>query len=256
MKKHLFFYILFCIITFQPAYAQKYEYTGHTPPTYINIKGEQYVRIPRSKKHYKLSPLTKIKPYIGLDIGYNKLDRTTIKDEDIAEITHVSYLQLPQKNISLSGILGLQLNPNISLEVFYLDTVAYNKRNGTTTLSIPVVDAIYTLKSSTQLSFKSYGLDAIYSYPIYNQTFQILASLGLGSYDVDIKYKVNKANPQGQDSATSVSNQSIGYRFGIGAQYNINKHFSLRTMLRYIKLTDKKIIDDMLEFSTGIRYYF
>ena len=116
MKKYLFLCSLFCILTFQPAYAQKYEYTGHNTPTYININGEQYVRIPHQKekkpinyhfpttypqksssKHYTLSTSTKLKPYIGLDVGYNKLDKTTLDDEYITEFTHITYTQLPKK---------------------------------------------------------------------------------------------------------------------------------------------------------------
>ncbi len=268
MKNYLFFCSLFCILTFQPAYAQRYEYTGQAP-TYININGEEYVRIPHQKekkptnyhftttypqksssKHYTLSTSTKLKPYIGLDVGYNKLDKTTLDDEYITEFTHITYTQLPKKNISLSGILGLQLNPKFSLEAFYLDTIANNKRNGTTSIVNSSANITHTLKSSTEISFKSYGLDTIYSHPIYNQTFQILASLGLGLYDIKAKYKIDKS------IILSSKNQSIGYRFGIGAQYNFNKHLSLRTMLRYVKLTDDKIIDDMIEFSTGLRYYF
>lgn len=277
MKKYLFLCSLFCILTFQPAYAQKYEYTGHNTPTYININGEQYVRIPRpqetnsqrytvysdstqknnqSQNNYTLSSSTTIRPYIGLDIGYNKLDRTTLKDEAITEFTSISYTQFPKNNIALSGILGLKLTPHFSLEAFYQDTIYKNKKNGTTTLTNHHVDATFYAKSSTALSFDAFGLDAIFNTPIYNQNLQLLLALGIGYYNIDAKYKIKKANPNGEDLSLSTSDKSTGYRFGIGAQYNFNKHLSLRTMLRHVKLTDDKIIDDMIEFSTGLRYYF
>ena len=277
MKKYLFLCSLFCILTFQPAYAQKYEYTGHNTPTYININGEQYVRIPRknqnpspkyetyssqtsknntSPKYHPLSSSTKLKPYMGLDIGYNKLDRTTLADEHITEFAYVSYTQFPKNNITLSGILGLQLNPNFSLEAYYQSTIADDERNGTTTITNSTIDTTHIMKSSTQLSFISYGLDAIYSHPIYNQTFQLLTSLGLGSYDIKAKYKIHSTYANREDAILNANNQSIGYRLGLGAQYNFNNHLSLRAMIRYVKLTDDKIIDNITEFSTGLRYYF
>ncbi len=278
MKKCLYFCSLFCILTYQPAYAQKYEYTGHTPPTYININGEQYVRIPhppkansqkyiqysdtlpqnnKQKNHYTLSSPTKLKPYIGLEAGYNSLDRITIKDENTAGgISTISYSQLPDKNITLSGVLGLKITPNISLEAFYQDTIAKKNKKGKTTITNNTIDVSYTTNSTTSLSFNSFGLDFIYNTPLYNPSLQLLLALGISSYNIDAKYKIKKLYSNGEDITLSTSNQSIGYRFGIGGQYNFNDHLSLRTMLRYIKLTDDKIIDDMVEFSTGLRYYF
>ncbi len=257
MRKYIYICSLFFTLALQPAYAQKYEYTGHTPPTYININGEQYVRIPHKRQakkysHYTLSPLTKIKPYIGLNIGYNKLDRITPEDEHITELSYVSYAKLPQKNISLSGILGLQLNHNFSLEAYYQSTIANDKKNGTTTITIPLVDATYNTSTSTQLSFKSYGIDFIYNTPIFSQNIELLLTLGLGSYNINSKYVLN---PHG-DNIFSSSNKSIGYRFGFGGQYNFNEHISLTTILRYIKLTDDKIINNIFELSTGIKYSF
>jgi len=50
----------------------------------------------------------------------------------------------------------------------------------------------------------------------------------------------------------------LGLRLGIGAQYNIDEHFSINGMARYIQLDDSSddIIKDMTEFSVGVRYAF
>ena len=53
----------------------------------------------------------------------------------------------------------------------------------------------------------------------------------------------------------SGSDDNVGYRFGAGAQYNITGHWALRGMVRYVVL-DSEYIDDMLEFSLGMRYTF
>ena len=74
--------------------------------------------------------------------------------------------------------------------------------------------------------------------------------------DIRTTAQLKKIYSIGEDITLSTSNQSIGYRFGIGGEYIFNQHFGLKTMLRYIKLTDDKIINDMIELSTGVKYYF
>lgn len=147
----------------------------------------------------------------------------------------------------------MKITPNISLEAFYQDTIAKKNKKGKTTITNNTVDVSYTTNSTTSLSFNSFGLDFIYNTPLYNPKLQLLLALGIGSYNIDAKYKLYSI---GEDITLSTSNQSIGYRFGIGGEYIFNQHFGLKTMLRYIKLTDDKIINDMIELSTGIKYYF
>lgn len=267
MRKYIYICSLFFTLALQPAYAQKYEYTGHTPPTYITIKGEQYVRIPHphetkfrgypSKLDRLISKISQVKPYIGTDIGYNKLNRIIIPNNfTVGGITNISFsTQLPKNIYNLSANMGLKVSKNISLEAFYQDTFN-RKEKGDFITSIPIIDATSKSISSSQLSFNSYGLDFIYSAPLYNQSLEILIALGIGFYDIDAKLKLHKWRDEGEDVEYFASNKSIGHRIGFGGQYNFNEHLSLRGMVRYIKFTDDKIIKDMLEFSTGLRYYF
>ena len=298
MKKYLYLCSLFFTLALQPAYAQKYEYTGHTPPTYININGEQYVRIPHnnqkpspkyetyssqisknniSSKHYTLSLSTKLKPYIGLDINYNKnkikitnnglhSERSTENFKE--ELVPPSTTKINIKN-NISGIIGLRLSSTLSFEAFYQKSNANKNTLKKETIKSKIFTHNITYKNLTKIDYESYGIDAIYSKPFFNQQFELLLALGIGIYDISTKSNNSvrtkcEGNPLFTapnyditfNSPLSLSNQSIGYRFGIGGQYNFNDHLSLRTMLRYIKLSDDKLIDNMIEFSTGLRYYF
>ena len=76
------------------------------------------------------------------------------------------------------------------------------------------------------------------------------AAAGVGKYEFDVKLKYSDGIHE-----FSGSDDNVGYRFGVGAQYNITGHWALRGMVRYVVL-DSEYIDDMLEFSLGMRYTF
>ena len=74
--------------------------------------------------------------------------------------------------------------------------------------------------------------------------FNGLAYIGLGDYNVKTSYK-------GHSNDTN----KIGYRFGLGAQYNMTDNVSARIMGRY-NYVGTKYLDDMWEAVAGIRYTF
>ena len=47
----------------------------------------------------------------------------------------------------------------------------------------------------------------------------------------------------------------MGYRAGLGFQYDMNEHWALRVVGRYSYI-DSKILDNMQEATAGIRYTF
>ena len=51
------------------------------------------------------------------------------------------------------------------------------------------------------------------------------------------------------------TDDALGIRFGIGLQYNINKHYTLRGSVRHVVL-DMDAVDNLTEFSVGLRYNF
>ena len=48
----------------------------------------------------------------------------------------------------------------------------------------------------------------------------------------------------------------IGWRAGLGAMLNIDQHWGLRLLARYVNLNQVEDFDHMMEYSAGIRYTF
>lgn len=93
--------------------------------------------------------------------------------------------------------------------------------------------------------FLAYGLD-MYAYaPVYCSGFNFLGSLGLANYRVRLKYPEVKSKHQ----------ERIGYRVGIGAQYDFDEHWGIRVMGRYTYLGMARL-NNLKEVTAGLRYSF
>ena len=158
------------------------------------------------------------RPYIGLDYVYSHAD---YKD-----------LVLEPKKSYNSGMVsvGTWISPYASLEAFFQQSAEVKSHNGT-------IDHIKT-------KFYAYGLDAYGYLPLGCDGFNLLGSLGLANYNMKVKYH------HGSDDK-----QRMGYRVGIGAQFNIARGLVLRSMYRYIRL-NTDTIDYLQEFSVGLRFLF
>lgn len=74
---------------------------------------------------------------------------------------------------------------------------------------------------------------------------ELIAGLGLGQYQT--KYR--------EQGYTSSKEEALGIRANVGAQYNIDENWSVRGMYRHVYL-QKSVMNDINEFSAGIRYNF
>ncbi|MBR6409446.1 MAG: porin family protein [Alphaproteobacteria bacterium] len=93
--------------------------------------------------------------------------------------------------------------------------------------------------------FLAYGAD-MYGYaPVGCSQFNLLGSLGLANYRFDFKYP---------DVASKKQNR-MGYRAGIGMQYDFNEHFAMRVMGRYTYLGMNRV-NNLKEVTAGLRYMF
>lgn len=93
--------------------------------------------------------------------------------------------------------------------------------------------------------FLAYGAD-LYAYaPFYCTGFNLLGSLGLANYRVRFKYPDVKSKHQ----------ERIGYRAGVGAQYDFNDHWAVRVMGRYTYLGMARL-NNLKEVTAGLRYSF
>lgn len=77
----------------------------------------------------------------------------------------------------------------------------------------------------TKTKFKAYGIDTIGYLPVAEQV-GILGAVGDARYKFDVKFGGYYG---------SGKEDNLGLRFGIGAQYNIDEHFSINGMVRYIQ---------------------
>ena len=100
--------------------------------------------------------------------------------------------------------------------------------------------------SDLKSKFRSYGLDLFGSLPLgCADKVDLLASVGAGNYTLTVK-----GDPTGE-----YDKDHMGYRFGVGAQYNFNEHVSARVMGRYTYV-DTKYLDSLMEVNAGLRYTF
>lgn len=127
----------------------------------------------------------------------------------------------------IGPVLGFEVN-GIGAEIFYKmsnDTENDNKLE------------------SKQIS---YGIDFILALPT-NEYIDFVTSAGYVHHE--FQYDM--------DDGTEIKKTGKGPRFGIGLQFNLNRHISLRTMYHYTSLTSG--IDDfdyINEVSAGIRIGF
>lgn len=93
--------------------------------------------------------------------------------------------------------------------------------------------------------FLAYGAD-LYGYaPVYCSGFNFLGSLGLANYRVKFTYP----------NVNSRHQERIGYRAGIGAQYDFTDHIAARVMGRYTYLGMSRL-NNLKEVTAGLRYTF
>ncbi len=159
---------------------------------------------------------SEIKSYVGLDVGVADVGLSS----GLNSIAEDSYT-------TLSVNAGAKLNQNFGLEGFY-----------------QISDDEDTKLGVGETSFEAYGIDAIGYVPMGEKT-NLLGSVGLGQYDVEISGLGGNA-----------SEDSLGYRFGLGADYALTDSLSARAMARYVLIDDMESVDDITEVSLGLRYTF
>lgn len=164
-------------------------------------------------------------PYIGLDYNYTK----THHPESTKAIASGT---LPSNYHSGTFAFGTFFAPYVALEGF-------------------AEFAKYENKPEVRSYSRAFGADVLGVLPLdCNKKFDLLGSLGLGRYYNKLKYK--KAAGRNE-----YAEYDWGYRFGAGAQYNINDNWSVRAMYRHVVFNKPKFAYNNLDIvSLGVRYNF
>lgn len=232
-----------------------YEYQRERP-RYQRVRRSEAreIREPqyRQRRYYEeeYENENKIRPYIGIDVATSKMDfgdEEWIKDYDGGD----NYFD--DGNTSFSFVVGAKFNKHFGLEAFY-----QKSGDGENDLEMGIGEDLW-LKDKTTISYTAMGVDMIGYLPV-NQDFEILASLGLAQYGFESEINYSSFSIYDDygyiDETESKDFNSLGYRFGLGAQYNITNNLALRGMARYIKMNDDDYVKSLTEFSLGLRYMF
>jgi len=159
-----------------------------------------------------------MKPYIGLDYIYSN-----VKFGGPATHMKDSY-HSPSINI------GARMYGYWGIEAFYQQ--AFKEKR-----------SFDGERHSTE--FLAYGADMYGYMPVGCSQFNLLGSLGLANYRFDFRYP----------DIASKSQNRIGYRAGLGMQYDFNEHFAFRMMGRYTYLGMNRV-NNLKEVTAGLRYMF
>ncbi len=168
------------------------------------------------------------RPYVGVDYVYSKAD---FKDE-ASRLEDSGYLE----DKFNSGVInaGIKMGDYYSIEAFYQQSASEKG-------DYFVYDG---MSHKAETKFDAYGID-LYGYmPVGCDGLSLLGTVGLANYELEVK-------EMGQKETWN----RVGYRAGIGAQYDFNENWSARIVGRYSYI-DTKAVDNLMEATAGIRYTF
>lgn len=159
---------------------------------------------------------TSFKPYVGVDYNYNNSNNFNYNSGTVN--------------------VGTQFNDYFGTEVFYQKS------------DDDVKNVRHSAEKETT-SFDAYGLDLMGYLPMgCEQEFALIGSAGVGEYTVDKSYNWT--------GYRNTNDHGIGYRFGLGAMYNVTNDVAVKAMARYVKFNQIEDFSDMMEYTAGVRYSF
>lgn len=179
-----------------------------------------------------------IRPYVGLDAVWDDVGL----DDGMS-----AYLKDGYKSFKVNA--GVRANDRFGVEVFY-------QHSGKEGKTVPTVFVNVLERITARI--EAFGADVKGYLPVGGfEKAEFYGTIGVARYDFD-----------GQDSAFNtatgafasedVSEKSTGFRFGIGAQYRFDDHWSADLSCRYVKLNggDDDAFNNLKEVSAGVKYTF
>ena len=212
----------------------------------------------------KLQVVNYFKYYVGFDYTSASFSggKDTLSFDDII-LSHAIEMKpdsILEDNDALSFVLGARINKWFGLEAFYLSTYEDNQKYelDRTSLGDPAAADGKYLMNEYITSYSAYGLDLIAYIPL-GSYFDIVGSAGIAQYKfknraVFSAYEGNSNNFL-LAAEKNFNEDKVGLRAAIGAQVNIVDGVVLRAMYRYISIGGD-VVDDMNEFSLGMRFLF
>lgn len=242
MRKLLLLAGIFTVLTYN-AQARDYEENGYNNnASYQNIKNNEkfYQRITSSKEKETREKIqnnyTKLyekpKYSVGIDISNTKIKFNHDKKEDI---NYRDFFNNKYEGISISG--GGRFSDDIGIEAFYTKSNKTSKNIGN--------------GDHVEASYMALGADVLF-YSAFTKESDLIMAFGLGYYDFNAKLKDGTGILPDEDD----DEETLGVRIGLGWQFNLNDHISVRFMGRFVPMYSNDVIKNMTELSAGFRYMF
>ena len=188
----------------------------------------------------------KATPIVGVGFATSSVSFDDTTDEDM----------FGDKNNSFYISGGVIINDVASFEAFYQKSDEKSKTSGPW-----VVETGHVLNAHTKLSYEAYGIDGKLFIPTAVEGFKVFGTVGLAEYKFKGKRTLEYEPYEPYESITeTLTERLFGYRFGVGAEYQLTKHISANLAGRVISFEDKPDavfdFDSMTELSAGIKYTF
>ena len=183
-----------------------------------------------------------VKPFAGLSINYSEFDG------DDAGMDMVE-----DKLSSFTVNAGVHINRFFAIEAFYQKSTNEDKTN----TGYQLIATGNPANVKTKVKFDAFGIDFKGFLPTSVNQMDVFASIGLGEYKFKETLIVSDL-VTGNTLSDKLHENNLGFRFGVGAQYRINNHWSLDLTGRYVKIDDgaEDVVEDMTEVSLGVKYSF
>lgn len=211
----------------------------------------------------QLRKLNYFKYYVGMD--YNMASPSASSKQLVFD--DIRFAQGPIKinpdaliddQDSLSFVLGARMSKWFGLEAFYEKSYKDNTTSQIDNNTLNASGRAYYLMNDYTTSYSAYGLDLIGYIPL-SAYFDLLGSVGMANYKFENKANFAVYQFDGSNLDTVINrnfdDDNWGYRIAFGAQINIAEGVALRGMYRYISI-DGNVVEDMSEFSLGVRFLF
>lgn len=242
MRKLILLAGIFTVLAYN-AHARYYEEYGYyNNASYQNTKNNkksyQYITSNKEKETREKIQNNYMKLYekpkysVGIDLSNTKVKFDHDKKEDI---NYQNLFDDKYEGISISG--GARFSDDIGVEAFYTKSNKTNKSIG--------------YGYNTEASYIALGVDALF-YSAFTKESDLIMAMGLGYYDFTAKLKDSTGIYPDEEG----HEDSLGLRIGLGWQFNLNEHISVRFMGRFVPMYSNDVIKNMTELSAGLRYIF
>ena len=152
---------------------------------------------------------------------------------------------------SLKINTGVRISDFFSMEVFYQHSNEQDKKTDGFVSGTPV-------ELMTDVSFKSFGLDFkgyTHETSLFGKNgFRFFGTAGVGVYRFKLKEKVWTGTTKILD--LKEKENKLGLRFGAGVEYSFDEHWGAEAAVRYIDINTSDAVENLTEWSVGIKYTF